>query len=56
MGDDIGSGSVTNCRLRSDSDPLNSTKLPYGKNQNNPSTVGELCSGGYHSPKSQEFA
>ena len=36
MGDDIGSGSVTDCRLRSDSDPLSSTKLPYGKNQNKP--------------------
>ena len=36
MGDDIGSGSVTDCRLRSDSDPLSSTNLPYGENQNKP--------------------
>ena len=36
MGDDIGSGLVTNCRLRSDSDPLSSTNLPYGENQNKP--------------------
>ena len=39
MGDDMGSGSVTDCCLRSDSDPLSSTNLPYGENQNkNPST------------------
>ena len=36
MGDDIGSGSVTDCFLRSESDPLSSTKLPYGENQNKP--------------------
>ena len=36
MGDDIGSGSVTDCCLRSDSDPLSSTNLPYGENQNKP--------------------
>ena len=36
MGDDIGSGSVTDCHLRSDSDPLSSTNLPYGENQNKP--------------------
>ena len=36
MGDDIGSGSLTDCRLRSDSDLLSSTKLSYGKNQNKP--------------------
>ena len=36
MGDDIGSGLVTDCRLRSDSDLLSSTKLSYGKNQNKP--------------------
>ena len=36
MGDDIGLGLVTDCRLRSDSDLLSSTKLPYGENQNKP--------------------
>ena len=36
MGDDIGLGLVTDCRLRSESDPLSSTKLPYGENQNKP--------------------
>ena len=36
MGDDIGLGSVTDCCLRSDFDLLNSTKLPYGENQNKP--------------------
>ena len=42
MGDDIGSGSVTDdssvtdCHLRSDSNLLSSTKLPYGENQNKP--------------------
>ena len=36
MGDDNGSSSVTDCHLRSDSDPLSSTNLPYGKNQNKP--------------------
>ena len=34
MGDDIGLGSVTDCCLKSDSDLLSSTKLPYGENQN----------------------
>ena len=36
MGDDIGSGSVTDCCLRSDSDPLSSTNLQYGENHNKP--------------------
>ena len=36
MGDDIGLGSVTDCRLRSDSNLFSSTKLPFGKDQNKP--------------------
>ena len=36
MGDDIGLGLVTDCRLRSDSDALSSTNLFYSEKQNKP--------------------